>query len=118
MASLDDIATIQKNGVIAVNTLNRTLQSVYGSNTSATVSGNTLVVLGTGRLVSVSVTVAGTTAGAIHNSATIAGVTAANKLATIGNYVGVYPMGMLYTAGLVIVVGTGQQLNITYAGIT
>lgn len=115
MASLDDIATIQKNGVIAVNTLNQTLQRIYGSNTSATASANTLVFTGPGRLINVSVTVAGTTTGAIYNSNTVAGVSAANKLATIGNTVGVFPMNLIFTNGLVIIVGTGQELNVTYS---
>jgi hypothetical protein len=115
MASLDDIATIQKNGVIAVNTLNQTLQRIYGSNTSATVSANILVLTGPGRLVNVSVTVAGSTNGAIHNSSTVAGASVTNKLATVGNTIGVYPMNLLFTNGLVIVVGTGQELNVTYS---
>lgn len=115
MASLDDIATIQKNGVIAVNTLNQTLQRIYGSNTSATASANTLVLTGPGRLINVSVTVAGTTDGAVHNSATVAGASASNMLATIDSTVGVYPMNLLFTNGLVIVVGTGQEMNVTYS---
>lgn len=115
MASLDDIATIQKNGVIAVNTLNQTLQRIYGSNTSNTFSANTLVLTGPGRLINVSVTVAGTTVGAIHNSLNIAGATSTNKLASIGNTIGVFPMNLLFTNGLVIVVGTGQELNVTYS---
>lgn len=115
MASLDDIATIQKNGVIAVNTLNQTLQRIYGSNTSATAAANTVVLTGAGRLINVSVTAAGTTAGAIHNASTVATASNANKLATIGNTVGVFPMNLLFTNGLVIIVGTSQQLNVTYS---
>lgn len=115
MASLDDIATIQKNGVIAVNTLNQTLQRIYGSNTSATASADTLVLTGPGRLINVSVTVAGTTSGAIHNSNTVAGASATNMLAAIDNTVGIFPMNLLFTSGLVIVVGTGQELNVTYS---
>jgi hypothetical protein len=115
MASLDDIATIQKNGVIAVNTLNQTLQRIYGSNTSATASADTLVLTGSGRLINVSVTVAGTTVGAIHNSLTVAGASSTNMLATVINTVGVYPMNLLFNTGLVIVVGTGQEMNVTYS---
>lgn len=115
MASLDDIATIQKNGVIAVNTLNQTLQRIYGSNTSTTVSANTLVLTGPGRLINVSVTSAGTTNGAIHNCSTVAAAATSNKLASITNTIGVFPMNLLFTNGLVIVVGTGQELNVTYS---
>ena len=115
MASLDDIATIQKNGVIAVNTLNQTLQRIYGSNTSVTAAANTVVFTGPGRLINVSVTVAGTTSGAVHNCTTTAAASASNMLASIGNTVGVLPMNLLFNSGLVIVVGTGQQLNVTYS---
>jgi hypothetical protein len=45
----------------------------------------------------------------------VAGVSASNMLATVTNTVGVYPMNLLFTAGLVIVVGTGQEMNVTYS---
>ena len=115
MASIDDIATIQKNGVIAVNTLNQTLLRIFGTNTSTTVSVSTLVITGPGRLVNVSVTVAGTTEGAVHNSSTVAGAAATNMLVTVANTIGVYPINTLFTNGLVIVVGAGQELNVTYS---
>jgi hypothetical protein len=115
MAGLDDLATIQKNGVIAVNTLNQTLQRIYGSNTSATAAADAVVITGPGRLINISVTVAGTTTGAVHNASTIAAAAATNVLATAINTVGVYPMNLLFTNGLVIIVGTGQELNVTYS---
>lgn len=115
MASIDDIATIQKNGVIAVNTLNQTLLRLFGTNTSNTASADTLVFTGIGRIVNMSVTVAGTTMGAIHNSSSIAGVSSANKLASIPNTIGVTPLNLLFINGLVIKVGTGQELNVTYS---
>lgn len=115
MASLDDIATIQKNGVLAVSTLNQTLRGIYGTNTSPTASADTLVVAGPGRAVNVSVTVAGTTAGSIHNCSTLAAVSASNMLAVIDNTVGVVPLNLVFNAGLVINVGTGQQFNVTYS---
>jgi hypothetical protein len=115
MASLDDIATIQKNGVLAVNTVNQTLARFFGTTTSQTYSSNATVVANSGRLVNVSVTEAGTTFGAIHNCQTVADATAANKLATIGNTIGVFPVNVLFTSGLVVILGTGQQLNVTYS---
>ena len=115
MASLDDIATIQKNGVIAVNTLNQTLQKIYGSNTSSTVSANTLVLSGPGRLINISVTVAGSSPGGIHNTNAIGSISSTNKLVTINNTVGVFPANLIFTSGLVIIVGTGQELNVTYS---
>lgn len=115
MASLDDIATIQKNGVLSVNTVNQTLRNIYGTNTSPTASASTVVVTGPGRAVNVFVTVAGTTTGAIHNCTTVAAATAANKLAVIGNTVGLVPLNLIFNSGLVIVTGSGQQFNVTYS---
>lgn len=117
MASLDDIATIQKNGVIGVNTLNLTLVRLYGSTTSSTVVNTTptQVIMGSGRLVNVSVTVAGTTPGIVYNSASTGAVAATNALVPVPNTIGVHPVNQLFTNGLVIVAGTGQSLNVTYS---
>jgi len=115
MASLDDIATIQKNGVIGVNTLNLTLNRIYGTVTSATVTTTTQIVVGAGRLVNVSVVVAGTTSGLIHNAASTGAAAAANALVAVPTTVGVHPANQLFTNGLVIVPGTGQSLNVTYS---
>ena len=115
MASLDDIATIQKNGVLAVNTVNQTLTRYFGTNTSNTYDASAVVYPAPGRLVNVSVTVAGSAAGAIHNCTTVAAATAANKLAVVGNTLGVVELNLLFNTGLVIVTGTGQQFNVTYS---
>lgn len=115
MASIDDIATIQKNGVVAVNTLNQTLLRIFGTNTSSTVNADTFVIKGAGRVVNVSVTVAGTTDGAIHNCPSVADALVGNKLAVVTNTVGVYPLNLLFTNGLTLIVGAGQEFNVTYS---
>jgi hypothetical protein len=117
MASLDDIATIQKNGVIGVNTLNLTLNRIYGTTTSLTVTGPTptLVITGSGRLVNVSVLVAGTGTGTINNAASTAAATASNAIRIVPITAGVHDANQLFTNGLVIVPGTGQSLNVTYS---
>ena len=115
MASLDDIATIQKNGVIGINTLNLTLGRIYGSTTSATVTAPTMVITGPGRLVNVSVLVAGTTTGTVNNAASTGAAAAANALRIAPNTVGVHDANQVFTVGLVIVPGTGQSLNVTYS---
>jgi hypothetical protein len=115
MASLDDIATIQKNGVIGVNTLNLTLNRIYGTTTSLTVTAPTLVITGLGRLVNVSVLVAGTTTGTINNAASTAAATASNAIRIVPITAGVHDANQLFTNGLVIVPGTSQSLNVTYS---
>lgn len=115
MASLDDVITVQKNGVIGVNGLNQTMRRAQGSNTSLTVTAQTLVVTGRGYLVSFSVTVAGTAAGTVNNAQSVALANAGNALCATPNTIGVYPCGLVFTNGLVISPGTGQSLNVTYS---
>lgn len=113
-ASLDDILTTQKNGVVGVNGLNQTMRRAQGSNTSSTVTAQTLVITGKGYLVNFSVVVAGTASGTINNSATTAVAAAGNALCATPTTIGVYPCGIVFTSGLVITPGTGQSINVTY----
>lgn len=128
MASLDDILTTQKNGVVAINGLTQAITRYLGNRTSQAVTTSTLIFAGTGRLVSYSIIVAGTTDGLIYNSASVAGIAAADLLTAVpapggsGNApflgLGVIPVGMFFTKGLVVVPGTGQTVAVTYyAGV-
>jgi hypothetical protein len=115
MASLGDILTTQKNGVVAINNIFQALSALNPTTTSATVTSSTLVITGSGRLLSFSVVVAGSANGLIHNSGTPSGGTAANALVATPTTVGVYAANMVFTDGLVVVPGTGQSINITYS---
>jgi len=114
MASLDDIVTVQKNGVIAVNNLSQATLREQGTLTSATVTAATLIFQGKGRLVNFAVVVAGSTTGGIYNS-TSTSPAASNQMCAVPTTVGVYPTGQIFTSGLVIVPGTGQSINVTYS---
>jgi hypothetical protein len=114
MASLDDILTTQKNGVVAINGYTTALLRDQGTFTSATVTADTLVIAGRGYLVSWSILVAGSTSGTIHNFNAVTGYSAANALCKTGTAVGIFPAKLVFTSGLVIVPGTGQSLNVTY----
>lgn len=118
MASLDDILTTQKNGVVAINALNQTLLRGQGTSTSQTVSANTAILTTKGYLVSVSVVVAGSSAGKIYNATSNTTALASNLLATVPNSVGVISLGLNYNSGLFIEPGTGQSLNVTYTPAT
>lgn len=70
MATLDDILTTQKNGVVAVNNLSQALTAFYdkytyisGQYRSATITTRTEVARGSGRLISMNVVVAGAAGG-------------------------------------------------------
>ena len=116
MASLDDILTTQKNGVVAINALNNITLGSAGTVTSTTVTSTTVVFVGSGRLVNVSVAVKGSADGFIHNASTAGAVAPSNALcATPFAAVGVYPCGQVFTNGLVIDPGAGQSINVTYS---
>lgn len=114
MATLDDILTTQKNGVVAINNLNQTTAYLGGKITSSVLTASTLVVSGAGRLVRVSVIVAGA-AGTAYNSNTTAGAGASNALYVIPATVGVHDVGVNFSNGLVISPGAGQSVNVTYS---
>lgn len=114
MATLDDLLTAQKNGVVAINRVANSNLRGQGTQTSATVTADTLVLVGAGYLVGFTVIVAGTGATTVYDSKTIAGVTAANALFTGPTTVGFTKIGHVFSDGLVIKIGTGQSVNITY----
>jgi len=149
MADLNDVVTVQKNGVIAVNNLNQTETLAWINTsvspavpylkpisdniktisdniaiiaagpadaiTSSTVTASTLIIAGAGTLFNFSVVVPGTTSGLIYNSATTGGVAANNALTLTPTTGGVFIVGQIrFTAGLVVVPGTGQSVNVTY----
>jgi hypothetical protein len=114
MASLDDILTIQKNGVVGINGLTQAVLRYIGTNTTASVA-TTLVVAGAGRVVNVSIVDGGSAEGYIYNARSAASLTDSQKLAVIGMTAGVTVLNLVFTAGLVIVPGTGQLVNVTYS---
>lgn len=113
-ASLDDILTTQKNGVVALGAIQRALSVDTAIYTTPVATSSTFVVSGSGRLLRVSVLVAGSGTGFVHNSATPTGAAASNALVACPQTIGVYEANVVFNAGLVIVPGTGQSLSITY----
>jgi len=113
-ASLSDILTTQKNGVVAVNNLAQSNLRGQGTVTSATVTGSTIVFNGNGYLVKYTVVVAGSASGLINNASSTVSPAATNALCATPNTVGIYPVGMVFTNGLTVVPGTGQSINVTY----
>lgn len=114
-ASLDDILTAQKNGVVAINNLSSTFARDQGSTTSLTVTTDTVVVTGRGYLASFSIIIAGSANGTINNAQTVALAVANTALCATPLTVGVYEAGLVFTNGLVIKPGTGQSINVTYS---
>ena len=115
MATIDDLLTTQKNGVIALNNINQTSEFLSGKTTSATVTSQTVIATGKGRLVSFSVVVAGSAAGTINNAAVTSSVASGNALVATPNTIGTYQCGCNFTTGLIVTPGTGQSVNVTYS---
>lgn len=100
MATLDDILTTQKNGVVAINNLSQALNSFYesyvylsGQSTSGSITNTSAqtIARGAGRLVSyTTVTTGGASTGIIYDSVSYATTTSSGTgtTATIG-YTGV-----------------------------
>ena len=133
MASLDDILTTQKNGVVAINGLNQILKLIeedlnkiatnsYPSNVSATVlaSTTTLVMVGSGKVFSVSIPVhAGSAQVYIYDSATTAGITAANCIYTSlpsnsASFTPYQTVQLPFKNGLVLKAETGMNFCVGY----
>ena len=115
MASLDDILTTQKNGVVAINTLGQYWIRGLGTQTSTTITSATLIYAGKGYLVNFAVTVAGSSAGTIYNAGGTSTIAATNALVSVPATVGITQVGQVFNTGLVVVPGTGQSINVTYS---
>lgn len=90
MATLDDILTTQKNGVVAINNLSQVLKSFYrsfvyvnGDTTSDGLSVSSAVATASGRLVKMTVITAGSAAGKIYDYVTHPTLTASGDGATV-----------------------------------
>jgi len=143
MASLDDILTTQKNGVVAINNLNKTLANVgllianiaaqitiianntvslFPSFTSATIAASTthLEVVGSGKLYAVSIpTHSGANSIYIYDSATTAGISTANLIygslkASEANFLSYETISMAYQNGLVIKTDASMTCCVSY----
>ena len=113
MSSLSDILTAAKNIAVAINNAAQVYLKVQGASRSATLTANTIVSTGQGRLASESVIVAGSTACTIYDSSAIG--TLVNALAVVDNVLGVTVINLPYNSGLVVVPGTGMTLVVSYS---
>jgi hypothetical protein len=135
-ASLDDILTTQKNGVVAINGLNKILQAIsdniitiagnsgntYPSTISATIAASTttLVVAGSGKLFSVSIPVhSGSAQIYIYDSATTGGISATNLIyaslpSNAASFTPYQTVQLPYNNGLVLKTDAGMNFCVGY----
>ncbi len=122
MASLDDVVTVQKNGVVGVNALTTALEAfraIYtrfiGTQTYLGANADTFVVSGSGRLVSLSVTNTVTSL-TIHDASSVSGASTSNELFSLNTLTpAMYQINMPYFSGLIIKQAGGRS-SITYSG--
>lgn len=86
-----------------------------GNQSARDISAATVIKAAPGTVFRVSVTTAGTAAGAIYDAAATNGNTAANLVATIPDAVGVTLLEWPCTNGILIVPGTGQVLSVSFS---
>lgn len=135
-ASLDDILTTQKNGVIAINNLaayykrisddldqivvNAT--STFPSKISATIapSTTTLITSGSGRIYGVSIPIhSGSAQISLYNSGTTAGISNSNLIyrslpSNAAGFLAYESVTLAYTAGIVIATEAGMYCCVAY----
>ena len=121
MAGLDDLATIQKNGVVAVNSLVQSLidfktvyERVAGLSSRVGISENAIIFTGSGRIGTVSVTTAGAS-GTIHDAESVAEADGTNIIYAIPNAVGIEVVNFPIVNGLVVKPAAGSVLSISYS---
>jgi len=90
------------------------LVSHGGISSSLNITAATVVKATPGRLVRISVIVAGSTVGTANDVITTGAVAVANQIATIPAAVGVIVVEWPCAAGITVVPGTGQTLSVSY----
>lgn len=120
--SISDILTVGKNIVTAIATLGQNYLAVQGVSIAKNITASTLVKSGSGRVVTVIVTVAGTTDGAIYDAVSTATASSINLIWTINKSATVsgatsipVVLNLPFKDGLVITPGTGMTVVVSYS---
>jgi len=114
MASLDDILTTQKNGVIAINSYVNALNFLAGQNNTKELSASSVIKTSSGWLASVSVLVAGSTQGYLYDSTSTSSTTG-KRIYAVPNTLGIYQIQVPFSSGLVFIPGTSSVISVGYS---
>jgi len=118
-SSISAATTAAQNQVVAVNSITRALQYVTGQYTSLTYAGPQTVQIfsGVGRLVNVCVVVSGGGTAQFFNTASITALPANSLLFVLDASAptGVTQIGLQFSDGVAVVIGSGVSLNVTYS---
>lgn len=114
-ASLDDILTTQKNGVVGINGVADTMYNLEGYRNSREVTAKTSLQTGDSWVARVSVIVAGSTTGLIYDAPSAAAAAVGNRLFVIPNTVGIHEVKLPANQGVVVEPGTGMILCVSFS---
>ena len=112
-ASLTTLITTLQNLVTSLNNATATYLNVNGSVNSGSIIATTVVKQSAGRVITMSILVAGTSVGVIYDSVTIGQTT--KPLALIPNETGIITVNMPASFGITVNPGSGQQVVINYS---
>jgi len=90
------------------------LTTTGGVASKLNLSVSTLIKSGPGRVGSVSVITPGSAAGALHDAASIGGVSAATEICTVPNAAAILKLDWPFVNGLVFVPGAGEVAAVAY----
>lgn len=111
--SVVDLQTVAQNIVQAIQNWSQTLLGINATANAADISAATLVKSGAGRVVRLSITVAGSANGAIYDANTVSATT--RKIFTIPNTLGIVDVNFPMGYGIVVAPGTGQTVAVSYS---
>ncbi len=111
--SISDVLTAIKNIVLALNNETQTYLNINGSSCAANIGTATVVKTSPGRIVTISVITPGSTTGLIYDGAAVTATT--KPLAVIQSMVGIFPVNLVASDGIVVIPGTGQVVSVGYS---
>ena len=112
-ASTDDILTAIKNIVTAINNQTQNTTNLAGVQNFYGVTTTTLIQKGPGRIVNISVTVAGSSPGTVYDTAFLGDVP--RLIFEFPATVGIYNVNLPVKYGIVVEVGTGMTVAGSYS---
>ena len=93
----------------------QTVAGISGTASKLDITAATVVKAGPGRLIRVSVLVAGSATGTANDCLTTGAAATANEIFVIPETVGIYTLEWPCLVGIVIVPGTGQTISVSYS---
>jgi hypothetical protein len=113
MRSVSDVLSAAQNIATGLSAISQSLLNITGVRNAVDISTTTLVFPNPGRVCTVIVTTAGTTAGSVYDSNTTSVTT--GKVFVIPNTLGVTVLNFPVATGILVVPGTGQIVSISYS---